>query len=382
MRCGATARLVGLTLLGAALAVAGFAAPAGADVTSPPGPNTPPAAPGWIAFQLSSTNLTVGSTVQVSVAGGSTVGAAQFFSGPDWPSSWSGDGLSLSNSGAPCDFASHPSSSCSYTVTGNSGTFDNVLFGAGSIPPDQVSNLEQTVTVTTPTTQPTTPPAPPNATFTGPPNGLLNGPGQFTFQAPGESGVTYTWTLLFNGQQVDKQTGGTYTPPSSIFTTPGQYTLTLSASNSAYPNGVTSQPVQFEIPAPSNPNPTPTPAPAPTPGPSPTPAAPTPAASPPAFTHLSTVSYVPLSNFSVPTPAAIRPVTVIWLWRPDWFQTAEAARTAGRPSPAKRATVSVDAKGNAGPSATPWLAGLATFGIFGFAWILIRRRRVRTSILD
>jgi hypothetical protein len=75
-------------------------------------------------------------------------------------------------------------------------------------------------------------------------------------------------------------------------------------------------------------------------------------------------------------------VTVIWLWRPDWFQTAEAARTAGRPSAVKRARVSVDAKASAGPSATPWLAGLATFGIFGFVWILARRRRVRTSILD
>ncbi|HEV2311254.1 MAG TPA: hypothetical protein VGU73_12100 [Acidimicrobiia bacterium] len=76
---GAAARLAGLTLLGAALVVVGFAVPAAADVTSPPGPNTPPAAPGWIAFQLSSTNLTIGSTVQISVAGGSTIGASDFF---------------------------------------------------------------------------------------------------------------------------------------------------------------------------------------------------------------------------------------------------------------------------------------------------------------
>ncbi|HEV2311255.1 MAG TPA: hypothetical protein VGU73_12105 [Acidimicrobiia bacterium] len=262
-------------------------------------------------------------------------------------------------------------------MTGNSGTFNNVLFAAGTLTPDQVNNLEQNITVTTPTTVPSTPPSPPNTTFTGPPNGLLTGPGQFSFQSPGVFGVTYTWTLLFNGQQVDQQQGTSYTPPSSIFTTPGQYTLTLRASDSAYPNGVTSQPVQFEISPPTNP----TPQPSPTPGPAPTPAAPAPV-SPPALTHLSTVSYVPLSNFDVPTPAAIRPVTVIWLWRPDWFQTAEAARTAGRPSAAKRASVSVDAKSTAGPSATPWLAGLATFGIFGFAWILVRRRRVRTSILD
>ncbi len=379
---GAAARLGGLTLLGAALVVVGFAAPAAADVASPPGPNTPPAAPGWIAFQLSSTNLTVGSTVQIGVADGSTVGPAQFFTGPDWPSSWSGDGLSLQYQGnTPCDFINHPGVSCDYTVTGNAGTFDNVLFASGALTPDQVTALEQTVTVTTPTTQPTTPPAPPSTNFTGPPNGLLTGPGQFQFQAPSQFGVTYTWTLLFNGHQVDQQQGPTYTPPPSIFSTPGQYTLTLRASNSAFPNGVTSQPVQFEISPPTNPTPPPAPTPAPQPGGPMAPSAPPPV-TPPALTHLSTVSYVPLSNFDVPTPAAIRPVTVIWLWRPDWFQTAEAARTAGRPSAVKRASVSVDAKGSAGPSATPWLAGLATFGIFGFAWILVRRRRVRTSILD
>ncbi|HEY6317619.1 MAG TPA: hypothetical protein VI462_07000, partial [Acidimicrobiia bacterium] len=237
-RGGAAARLAGITLLGAALGVAGLAAPASADVTSPPGPNNPPAAPGWIAFQLSSTNLTVGSTVQVSVAGGSTVRASQFFTGPNWPTSWSGDGLSLTYQGnTPCTFLSNPSTSCAYTVTGDGGTFDNVLFGAGAIPPDQVTALEQTVTVTTPTTQPTTPPTPPSTNFTGPPNGLLTGPGQFTFQAPGQFGVTYTWTLLFNGQQVDQQHGSTYAPPASIFTTPGQYTLTLNASNAAFPSG-------------------------------------------------------------------------------------------------------------------------------------------------
>ena len=389
IRGGAATRLVGVTLLASALTLGGLATAAGAAVTSPPGPNTPPTPPGWIAFQLTSTNLTVGSTVQIAVAGGSTVGAAQFFSGPDWPPSWSGGGVTLQAQGGPCALADHPGASCDYTVTGNAGTFDNVLFAAGSIPPDQVNALEQTITVTTPTTQPTVPPPPPSATFSGPPNGLLTGPGQFTFQAPGQSGVTYTWTLLFNGHQADQQQGATYTPPATIFNTPGQYTLTLTASDAAFPNGVTSQPVSFEISAPANPLPPPPPG-APSASPAPAPAAPVPAAggpaappaSPPALTRLSTVSYVPLSHFDTPTPAAIRPVTVIWLWRPDWFQTAEAARTAGRPRAVRRASVSVNARGAAGPSATPWLAGLATFGIFGFAWILLRRRRVRTSILD
>ena len=96
------------------------------------------------------------------------------------------------------------------------------------------------------------------------------------------------------------------------------------------------------------------------------------------------MSYVPLTNFAAPLTPAIRPVTVIWLWRPDWFgpTAGHGATTSGQPSTLKRATVSIDPKGPAGQSATPWLAGLATFGIFGFAWVLVQRRRVRRSILD
>jgi len=366
------AQALGLGLVSALLLVggiAGLAGPAGADVTSPPGPNTPPSPPGWIAFQLTSTNLTVGSTVQIQVAGGSTVGAAQFFQGPDWPSTWTTpNGLTLQYNGTtPCTITSN--TSCGYTVSGNPGPYDNVLFATPGIPQDQVPSLEQTVSLTSNTTTTSTLALPqPDPNILDPPTGPLTSPG-FIFKAPGTSGITYTWTLLLNNNQIDQQTGTNYTPPASIFSTPGEYTVRLTASNGVASNSTSTS---FEIPsspAPQQPAP-------PTPGPAP--------ASPPALSGLatSTVAYVPLTNFDVPTPAAIRPVTVIWLWRPDWFQTAEAARTAGRPTSVKRASVSVNAKGTAGPSAAPWLAGLATFGIFGFAWVLVRRRRVRTSILD
>jgi len=379
---GVGARLAGLTLLGTMLVVASLASPAGAN----PVVQTPPGAAavtngGWIAFSLSGT--TSGSTVTLSPDTGTPpVTPTDLWPGGNWPSQWSAGGITLNLVGpGPCTIAANPNQSCEYTLSGSTQSGSPVVFGEGtfpnpSAPPDEISVAAPPPPTTSP---PSIPPATPSTNFTGPPNGLLTGPGQFTFTAPGQFGVAYTWTLIntTTGQSY-QGSGTTYTPPPSIFGTAGQYTLTLTATEPGHPTG-TSTPISFEI-SPSAPGPSPSPSPGP--GPSPTPAAPAPAASAPALTHLSTVSYVPLSNFDTPTPAAIRPVTVIWLWRPDWFQTAEAARTAGRPSGVKRASVSIDAKGTAGPSATPWLAGLATFGIFGFAWILVRRRRVRTSILD
>ncbi len=99
------------------------------------------------------------------------------------------------------------------------------------------------------------------------------------------------------------------------------------------------------------------------------------------------MSYVPqLPNFATPTPGAVQPVTVIWLWRPDWFQPDSSpprlVKTGGRPNAVKRADVSVDPRGKGGPSAAPWLAGLAAFGIFGAGWVMFKRRQVRSSLLD
>ncbi len=370
------AQAVGVGLVSAVLLIAGLAGPAGANpvVVLPPGAATVTNG-AWIAFSLSGTAS--GSTVTLSPDTGTPPVSPTDLWGArgNWPATWSAGGITLTLVGpGPCTIAANPNQSCEYKLSGTTLPGSPVVFGEGtfpnpSAPPDQLNIAAPPPPTTTP---PSSLPSAPSTNFTGPPTGQLTGPGQFMFQAPtGQSGVTYTWTLLYNGHQVDQQPGPTYTPPSSIFSTPGQYTLTLTATDSTYPSGVTSAPVSFEITPPA-----PTPSPAPTPGPAPV--------SLPALNGFATktVSYVPLTNFDVPTPAAIRPVTVIWLWRPDWFQTAEAARTAGRPTSVKRATVSVNAKGTAGPSAAPWLAGLATFAIFGFAWVLVRRRRVRTSILD
>jgi hypothetical protein len=84
----------------------------------------------------------------------------------------------------------------------------------------------------------------------------------------------------------------------------------------------------------------------------------------------------------------VQQVTVIWLWKPDWFQptpsgVGKAVRTAGRPKAVKRASVSVAQSAHrTSPSATPWLAGLGAFGIFGAGWLAFRRRNLRSSLLD
>ena len=368
------AQVVGLGLVSAVLLIAGLAGPAGANPVVVPPPGAATVTNGaWIAFSLSGT--TSGSTVTLSPDTGTPPVSPTDLWGAtgNWPSTWSAGGITLTLVGpGPCTIAANPNQSCEYTLSGNTPPGSPVVFGEGTFPnpnapPDQLNIAAPPPPTTTP---PSTPPSKPNANIVnGPPLGQL--PSQnFTFQAPGDPGVTYKWLLLNTTTGATYQgSGPSYTPPQAIFSLPGQYSLTLTAIDAAYPNGVQGAPAVFSV---SPPTLSPTPAPGPAP------------ASPPALSGLatSTVSYVPLTNFDVPTPAAIRPVTVIWLWRPDWFQTAEAARTAGRPSSVKRASVSVNARGTAGPSAAPWLAGLATFGIFGFAWVLVRRRRVRTSILD
>jgi hypothetical protein len=274
----------------------------------------------------------------------------------------------------PCSLALHPATSCTFKVSGSPGTYNKVLFGV-NVPPDQVQNLQQNITVpspttTTPPTQP--PPPPPSALFSGPPNNQLTPADHFTFNSPNAPGVTYTWTLSFNNGQIDQQSGPSYTPPASIFQTPGQYTLTLRAEDQNTHRFSESPPAQFLIePQPSPPPQHASPASPPVAGPS------APAQS------VTQVSFAPrLPAFATPKPGAVQPVTVIWLWRPDWFQSAAGqVKTRGRPSGVRRAAVSVNAN-RGGPSATPWLAGLATFGIFGAAWLAVRRRRVRTSILD
>jgi hypothetical protein len=356
------------------LVVVGALAGAVGAVDAPPGPFAGSLPSGtWIAFQFDSTSISFGGTVTLSVVSGSTASTADLWGAQAaWPGSWSTGGLSLNQlDPGPCTLALHPTQSCPFKVSGTPNTYQNLVFGL-NLTPQQGQSFQQSVTLNPPPTPTTTPPPAPDSTFSGP--GELTTPGSFTFRAPGQFGVTYTWTLFLNGAQADLQTGTAYTPPARIFGTPGTYTLRLTAANAV---GQSEHEVSFVVAPPQQPSP-----PAPQPPPAASPQAPvgfhpTPA---PQFTQ---VSFTPrLTDFATPKPGAVQPVTVIWLWRPDWFQSAtQKPKTAGRPKRVTRAAVSVGSS-RGGPSATPWLAGLATFGIFGAAWLAVRRRRVRTSIVD
>ncbi len=325
----------------------------------------------WVVFSVAQHGSQA--TVSIGPNGGPPANNAQTLFPSGWPSNFSDGGVSFS-AAAPCPTTPPDvSQSCTYNVSG-SGT---VNLYAGNVPqnvPKQPTSFTPPTTTTTaaPTTTTTTTTAPaqppPDSTFTGPPTGVVTGPGQFTFQSPNASGVTYAWVLQLNGQKVDQANGPSYTPPASIFNVPGEYTLTLVATDGLMHQSFHS--VSFQVQGHPQPQPQAQPQAEPTPA--------LPAVSAPSVTKVSNVPQ--LVNFSTPKPGAVQPVTVIWLWKPDWFQNTGRPKTAGRPTAVKRASVSVDAKGS--PSATPWLAGLAVFGIFGGAWLAVRRRRVRTSILD
>jgi PKD domain-containing protein len=360
-----------------ALLVGLLATAAGAVVDQPPGPYAGPIPPGnWIAFHVDPNPVPYHGTVTLSVVSGSTATTADLWGATGaWPTTWQFSGGPTLNQVSTCTVAQHPTS-CTFNIQSPASQteYQNLLFGLNLTPP-QVSNFQQSVTFDGPPTTTTTQPPAPSSTFSGP--GELTTPGSFTFTAPGQFGVTYTWTLFFNGGRADApQTGTSYTPPAQIFNTPGTYTLRLTAAG---PTGQSEHEVSFIIPPPQQAAPPPPPPQQPAPHPQ-TSLGFHPAAAP-SFTQ---VSFTPhLADFSTPKPGAVQPVTVIWLWRPDWFQATanQKPKTAGRPRSVTRAAVSVGSN-RGGPSATPWLAGLATFGIFGAAWLAVRRRRVRTSILD
>jgi hypothetical protein len=379
--------LAGALALGGALALVAGSAPAGA-AGSPPGPLSTLQPGQWIAFTVSSSNGQTGTiTTQVGNANaGGANPAPPFFTSADWPTEWSANGVTLTYSGPSPGCPSTDSSCGPFTISGSPGSHPGVIFEAGPVPDSVTQSGDPnawTVVIPEPTTTttlaPPPPPAPPNATFNGPPNGQLTGPGAFSFTAPTQTGqgpYSYAWTLTSNGQPVDSGTQASYTPPASIFSAPtATYTLSLKVTD-GLGNSVTNS-AQFEVvtqvgktPPPQTPS-------------SPPAAGGTPA--PPLLgrTSLNAVTYVPqLAHFATPTPGALQPVTVIWLWRPNWFQATETAKTDGRPKAVKRADVSVDPAGKGGQSATLPLAGLATFGIFGIGWVLFKRRRVRSALLD
>jgi LPXTG-motif cell wall-anchored protein len=73
--------------------------------------------------------------------------------------------------------------------------------------------------------------------------------------------------------------------------------------------------------------------------------------------------------------------TVVWLWRPEWYQSApEPTRrpeTSGQPVIKERRDIVVSGPAPRGSNAGPWLAGVGIFGVLGGSWLVSRRRRQR-----
>ena len=382
----------GLAVLGA-VAVAG-ATPAAADAPWVNGLLQPGQ---WIAYTLSSTNPPVaqrnpspkwGPVTLTRQGNAPTSVLASEGTPPGWPTTFSSHGVTLQRASQFCDLAAV---SCQYYVTGGAGQpFFFATSGGGAGVPDLNQYNQGGLSLV--------PPPQLVARFNPPTGGTLPSSG-FTFDGSGShdglpGNLSYRWTLLPANGQPFTQDGpqSSFTPPASIFSQNGQYcvTLVVTASDGTTANqGPSCFAVTISNPTPAPPqapppprprhpkprHPAPAPALLPSAGPTPVPAAP--------------LSFAkPLPNFAVPVPGAEQQVTVIWLWKPDWFQATpsgvgKAVKTAGQPKAVKRASVSVvQSAHRSSPSAAPWLAGLGAFGIFGAGWLAFRRRSLRSSLLD
>jgi hypothetical protein len=380
----------------AAIAVAG-ATPAAADTPAPPPWVIGQLQPGtWVAYTLSSTSPPVAQRnpspkwgpVTLNRQGNAPPAVLASETGPGgqpgWPSSWSSNGITLQRADQFCPIGAP---SCQYYVTGGAG--QPFFFGATGGPPPGGADPAQF------TNQGGLSLAPPPqlvASFNPPTGGALPSSG-FSFDGSGShdglpGNLSYRWTLLPANGQPFTQDGpqSSFTPPASIFSQNGQYcvTLVVTASDGTTANqGPSCFAVTISNPTPAPPQAPPQAPPPQTPAPGPLPSGgPTPApAAPLSFAK-------PLPKFAVPVPGAEQQVTVIWLWKPDWFQATpsgvgKAVKTAGQPKAVKRASVSVvQSAHRSSPSAAPWLAGLGAFGIFGAGWVAFRRRSLRSSLLD
>jgi hypothetical protein len=399
MMSGMLGRPIGRRLAAwtASLAVLGAfaiatATPAAAD--PPPWVIGPLISDQWIAFTLSNTHPPVfqrnpfplWGPVSLNRQGNAPLSVLASEPGPGgqpgWPKTFSASGVTLQRADQFCDLGA---TSCQYYATSGAGQpFFFAASGGGAGVPDLGQFNQGGLTLD--------PPQQPSATFTLPAGGALPSAGSFTFDGSQSSGglpgaLTYQWTLTPQSGSAFTQNGpqSTFTPPASIFNQNGQYCVTLVVVAS---DGATAHqgPSCFGVTV-SNPPTPPQAPPTPPAGPAQTPAPP--AAAGPAPVPAASLSFAkPLPNFAVPVPGAAQQVTVIWLWKPDWFRptpsgVGKSVRTAGRPKAVKRASVSVTQSANrTSPSATPWLAGLGAFGIFGAGWVAFRRRNLRSSLLD
>jgi hypothetical protein len=391
-------RAVGLLV--ALVGVAALTSPAAAD--PPPGVGALPDGE-WVAFTLGETSLTA-------PRGGSQWGPVSLnreafvsgsiedlFSNWDvddvtlekyWPSSWSASGFTLERA-VPMTSCPAAASSCSYNITGGSGTFE---VNAGTpLQPGQSLPLPQPVTLV--------PPLPAEISVQvnqnlNPVKGQNGQPGTITLDASGTTdgdtspdSLAYAWTVAGNG--VTKTAAGKVATVQ--LDQDGQYDITLAVTNPVDGHVTTyNGAISVAGVAPDKPSQggnggsggggsgggTGGPAPLPTP-----PAqgvAPEIVAEPVVFAPPR--RSVPSALFGGQNGEA----QVVWLWRPEWAGAPAGPRnprTSAPPIVRERDDIIV---GSSGPSpdsnAAPWLAGLGVFGLCGVGWLLTRRHRMRAEL--
>jgi len=312
--------------------------------------------------------------------------------GLGWPSTWSAGSIQLKRA-VPVQNCPSTATTCSYFVVGGNG--ENFWFFAGTPPtdpntnqpnPDPGSFNQQNLTL-----------APPgdvhfgtvNAVGTSDPNG---GPGKISVNVSGttddenKTPFTYDWVLT---SESGTSYSGSSTAPDGAFdwtvSEDGNYCVQLTVTaadgykkSSAACNGGTGGDYVFKItgvaPEPSpgfEPNPTPKPGPTPGPG-SGGGGGPTPGGG--VFFARPARAPSTLTGGGGATP------TIVWLWRPEWYEPkldAEGKPQTAEPPQLTRHRDIVVSTGPEGASAGPWLAGLSAFGLLGGGWMMSRRRRLR-----
>jgi hypothetical protein len=287
--------------------------------------------------------------------------------------------------------------SCTYTVTGT-GSF---LMAAGAEPTPGYfdGSYRQDVTAV--------PILPANMTISvnqnlNPLKGSGGEPGQITLDASGTTdGFTNPDELTYSWVVTNAATGEAKPASGKVATVPlsedGQYTVSLSVTNPAdgysqsWDGAGTGGVFQITGVAPDRVLPTPGPAPAKPSVPVESPGTPAPAPAP------IPVVFDPVpSDVGGGAPAFLAPrsipsalnggsngeAQVVWLWRPDWFQpgslTPQQPVTATPPKLSGNEPIVVSSSTPAPDSdATPWLAGLAVFGVAGLGLMATKRWRVR-----
>jgi len=439
MRVGAIGRRVLGAVASAALAVAGLLVAPAAAAQAPPWYHEPPGGPYYAGFHVSSTqpglfSRAFGTYGPVTLTRETNAPPEAFdWAGRDsngdgtndtfaWPDTWSGGGIEMLRAD-PFEACPQTSTTCQYYVTAGNGA--NFFFFQGTppevpgvcpdpgVPPDPGTppdpGVPTTTTPTVPAPCPGTPAFTPEsfdaATMVLAPNpipqihlgplgavgiaGTGGAAGKIHLDAPGTADDLVGSTLTYRWVLVHQSTGKTYTAdgPSPFFEptveADGDYcvglTVTASDGFSVGTPSCSAGGALFNITGVA-----PAPAPAPTPAPAP---GPDPGGGGGIGGGGGGIPGIGFSNPAQRAPSTLTGAgggaspTVIWLWRPEWFQPApernESPRTDGQPEVRGRRVIVVRSPTPRGASAGPWLAAVGIFGLLGGGWVVSRRRRLR-----